>query len=141
MAGFGAMGHRPLCWHRPDFLRRRVDRARARFAWELTEQIELTTWSWSGAVLVTSHHDRAAGDVEDDAGHPRRVVGGEIKRGERHVVRRAKPADRMQFAQRILLRHWDTFFVALGEDRFWRYAICPNAIRTNLCGEVLRENF
>jgi len=42
----------------------------------------------------------------------------------------------MQFAQRILLGERDTFLVTFREDRFWRYAVCPNAIRTNLRGEA-----
>ena len=47
----------------------------------------------------------------------------------------------MQVAQRRLLRLWDTFFVAFGEDRFRGDAVRANAERADLRGEILSKNF
>jgi hypothetical protein len=91
--------------------------------------------------LRRSHHDRAAGDVKDNARDPRRIIGSEIQSGQRDIVRRAKAPDGMQVAQRSLLRLGDTFFVAFGEDRFRGDAVGPNAVWADLRGEILGENF
>jgi hypothetical protein len=43
--------------------------------------------------------------------------------------------------QRPLLLLEDAFLVSLGEDGFRGDAVGANAERTDLCGEVLREDF
>jgi hypothetical protein len=50
-----------------------------------------------------SHHDRPAGDVQDDAGDPRRLIASEIERSVGDVLGGSETPDRMQFDEILLL--------------------------------------
>lgn len=77
--------------------------------------------------------------IQDNAGDPRRFIGGEIESRARDILRRAEAPDRMIGGQRLLLRLWDPLRIALGEDRFGRDAVGSDADRTHLSGAVLLE--
>src|SRR5215475_12810026 len=46
----------------------------------------------------------------------------------------------MQFDEICLLSRGNARPVSLGQDRFRSDAVCPNSVRTDLAGKVLREN-
>jgi hypothetical protein len=66
---------------------------------------------------VSAHHRRAAGDVEHDAGDPRRIVRRKEEGGVRDVVRSAEAPDGVHRRELRLLRLGDALLVLDREDR------------------------
>src|SRR6266702_1989796 len=108
----------------------RMIRARRRMAAWLTVMIGLLWRGWSDEY-------GAAGDVDDHAGDPGGLVGGEERGGRRDVLRCAEPFEGVRLGERRLQLGRDLVLVALGEDRLRGDAVGPDPERARLGGDVL----